>query len=228
MNTKASLSLLIALLPTTALGTNVAQPFDAVTFENVRETKAVVLVHADWGEYARCGPLHLVRLRGLTFARSDLSGGNADANEADTRADLVIDAKSVPEIQAYGFDHAFTVEPGEYEFRSFRIDSAPVGSDVIGYTNHGRTPQDRRPQSATFAVAAGEIIYIGRVRLRCAGAKESWKEPVEPVFTYPYDAQAVEWVQQRVHLAYPLLSIEEMKVRFVKTAAVGRPFRVMK
>ena len=197
-----------------AIAADVATPFSQAAYDSVAKDKAVVLVSANLARRWKCGAFENAQLQSLGFDRIGSEKATSD------KADILIEDGSWLSAKQGFTNVALIVEPGEYQFSSYKIKVAKSISQVGYYSGDRSTLMvDGKSKAGGFSVGTGEVIYIGHFALDCASAPMPWRY-------YPEDKAAFLKYLEAVAREYPGLPTQQAKFRLFETTLMGNPFRL--
>jgi len=124
------------------------------------KNSAVILLEINWGRRWGCAGVDNAQLQALTFSQ----GPGGPTLELTTPSRLFVDNRFIP--------YALIVEPGRYVLTGFDVKVARSMSDVGHLVWNDK-------DGGSFAVAAGEIVYIGHFGLDCTQEPIPWRYYVE-------------------------------------------------
>ncbi len=205
----------LSLLAINANATEIARPFTSSAYAEASTTKGVVLVSANWGRKWKCGRYENAQLKSLSFDKSGVPKEGAD-----TGADIVLEGSSFFADPPKFVNYAYIVEPGEYLLSAFSVKVAQSSSN-IGYFNATRSDliKDGKSKAGSFAVSAGEVIYIGHFFLDCAQDPMPWRY-------YPSDKGDFNQFLSGIKKEFDALDVEKVKFRLFETTTMGNPFEL--
>lgn len=171
---------------------------------------SVVTLGINWGRTWKCGSYENAQLQALTFRKAPLSADNPTTLDLKTPSKLFVDNKFLP--------YAFVVEPGEYILTGFDVKVARSVRDV-GHLkgDESNLLNDGKPTAGSFAVGAGEMVYIGHFGLDCGAEPFLWRYHLENRGEFD------RWVSQ-FRDKYPFASDLKSQFRLFATTTLGNPF----
>lgn len=209
---KIVLAVLLGSASVGLMASETTAPFSKTLYDMSADSKAVVLVSANWARRWKCGAFEYAQLQSLSFDLAASSKGPSD------KADLIIeDSSLLPASQSF-VNLAFIVEPGQYLLSAYKIKAVKSMSQV-GYFSGDRSTlvADGKSKAGSFTVAAGEVIYIGHFALDCAQAPMPWR-------FYPEDRPSFTKYLGVALRDNPGLPIEKAKFRLFETTLIGNAF----
>jgi hypothetical protein len=188
-------------------------PFSSTAYAEASSTKGVILVSANWGRKWKCGRFENAQLKSLSFDKSGTPKASADA-----KADLVLEDSSFFSAPPKFVNYAYIVEPGEYLLSAFSVKAAQSSSNV-GYFSATRSDliKEGKSKAGSFAVSAGEVVYIGHFFLDCAQDPTPWRY-------YPSDKGDFNQFLSGIKKEFDALDVEKVKFRLFETTTMGNPF----
>ena len=207
-----SVSLLPLLLPcVNATG----EELTAKNYENNKNTMGVVLVAVNWGRQWQCGKYENAQLESLEFERlADNDKAKHQPSVLALKSPSRIFVK--PEFKNYGF----LIEPGQYALADFSVKVAKSVRDV-GYINARKEELVKNgvAEGGSFAVGAGEVVYIGNFFLDCYQEPMPWR----------YYSQGKDGFGKHVaefKEEYQFLADKKVIFRLFKTQSFGKDYEL--
>jgi len=157
----------LLLLPAVAA----AEKLRERSYEQRAAEMGVVLLDVNWGRRWNCPGYENAQLVSLGFEKTSRASGD---NSKDT--EIRLQSPSRLSVDFAFLNYGFLVEPGAYAFTEWSVKTAKTMSDV-GYRKAGRNElvEDGLYLGGTFAVGAGEVIYIGNFFLDCYYSPIPWR-----------------------------------------------------
>jgi hypothetical protein len=167
-------TLLLAVAAVASVATAAPVPLAAKSYEKLRATHSVVVVHVNWGRYWKCGPYENAQLQRLAFRRLPEVGAPSVTEDWELKVPNRLTAK--PFFQPY----AYLVEPGTYALSGLRLKVAASTSDVrVADLDSTVLLPEGAPAGGTFTIGTGEVVYIGHFGLDCKGEPTPWRFYIE-------------------------------------------------
>jgi hypothetical protein len=178
------------------------------------KSKGYVVLSIFWKRYWACGGFENAQLRGFGFDHMPL-GKTTDESPADL---LIEGSRWYAELPPV--DYVLAVEPGEYALAGYLIKVARSASD-IRYWAAGRSQlyKDGKALGGTFAVRAGETVYIGHFGLACGPGPSLWRYYVE-------GREAFEQYKKAIKNQYQYLDVNAVQYRLFETSKLGEDYKL--
>jgi len=185
---------------------------DAVNTSN--QSKGVVLLAVRWDRRWNCGGFENAQLRVIAFDKLPT------AKTDDAAPDIVLDEAPLVMTKPVFENYAFQVEPGEYGLSRLEIKVAKSRSDV-GFFKAPRSKffKDGQSLGGTFAVSAGEAVYLGHFYLDCHQQPTLWRY-------YPEGRDGFNGYLASLKKIYPTLDIEKVVFRLFQTKEFGQDYKL--
>jgi hypothetical protein len=198
---------LIAILPVEA-----QVPLSEETFREAGSSKGTVIVQVNWGRYWKCGQYENAQLQRLAFRRL---GENA---ETPSGKDRELSPFSTLLAKRSFEPYVVLLEPGQYALSGFRLKVAASRSDVkVADVDSSKLIVDGKPLGGSFALAAGEVVYIGHFGLDCHGDPTLWR------FYIDGNQEFARYVDG-FHKRFPFAKDVAVTYRLFKTEHLGQPY----
>jgi hypothetical protein len=185
---------------------------DAVTSN---PSKGVLLLAVRWDRRWNCGGFENAQLRVIGFDKLPTTkAGDEIASDI-----LLNDAPLVMTKPVFD-NYAFLVEPGDYGLSRLEIKVAKSRSDV-GFFKVPRSKflKDGQSLGGSFAVGAGEVIYLGHFYLDCNQQPILWRY-------YPEGREGFNGYLASLKKMYPGLDAEKVAFRLLQTKEFGNDYKL--
>lgn len=198
--------MLIAALPVEA-----QVPLSEETFRESGSSKGTVILQVNWGRYWKCGPYENAQLQRLAFRRL---GENA---ESPSDKDWELSPPSTLLVKPSFEPYVMLLNPGQYALSGFRFKVAASRSDVkVADVDSSKLIVDGKPVGGSFALAAGEVVYIGHFGVDCHGEPTPWRYYIDGNQEF---ARYVDGFHKR----FPFAKDVAVTYRLFKTEHFGQP-----
>lgn len=185
---------------------------DAVNSTN--QSKGLILLAVRWDRRWNCAGFENAQLRVIAFDR--LPTTKAD----DAAPDILLDDAPLIMTKPVFENYAFQVDPGDYGLSRLEIKVAKSLSDV-GFFRVPRSKflSDGKSLGGTFAVNAGEAVYLGHFYLDCHQQPILWRY-------YPEGREGFNGYLVSLKKIYPVLDIEKVVFRLFQTKEFGQDYKL--
>jgi hypothetical protein len=202
----------LALVLIAALPVEAQVPLSEETFRESGSSKGTVILQVNWGRYWKCGPYENAQLQRLTFRRL---GENA---ESPSDKDWELSPSSTPLVKRSFEPYVVLLDPGQYALSGFRFKVAASRSDVkVVDVDSSKLIVDGKPVAGSFALAAGEVVYIGHFGVDCHGEPTPWR------FYIDGNQEFARYVDG-FHKRFPFAKDVAVTYRLFKTEHFGQPY----
>lgn len=194
--------------------TPVASEATSRAYVQERSSKGVVVLSVNWGRKWHCGGFENAELKEIFFDRLPT------AKKGDEIGDLVLKGPSGLYSKWEFIDYVFLAEPGEYALSYCSIRAVRSASEA-GYLRRSRNDliPSGRVRGGSFAVKAGEAVYIGQFSLPDTGEPRLWRY-------YPEGRKAFRDVITRVGRKYSFLDVDSVQFRLFQADMFGQPYEL--
>jgi hypothetical protein len=201
----------LALVLIAALPVEAQVPLSEGTFQEFRSSKGTVIIQVNWGRYWKCGPYENAQLQRLAFRRIGEGGAPSDKDwELSPSSTLLVK----PSFEPY----VVLLEPGQYALSGFRFKVAASRSDVkVVDVDSSKLIVDGKPVGGSFALAAGEVVYIGHFGVDCHGEPTPWR------FYIDGNQEFARYVEG-FHKRFPFAKDVAVTYRLFQTEQFGQPY----
>jgi hypothetical protein len=181
----------------------------------VNPSKGIILFAVRWDRRWNCGGFENAQLRAIGFDKLP-SAKTGD----DVAADVLLEDAPLIMTKPVFDNYAFLVEPGDYGLSRLEIKVAKSRSDV-GFFKIPRSKflKDGQSLGGTFAVAAGEVVYLGHFYLDCAQQPILWRY-------YPEGREAFNGYLASLKRSHPALETEKVVFRLLQTKEFGNDYKL--
>jgi hypothetical protein len=158
----------LALLAALPVGAQV--PLSEAAFRVSASSKGTVILQVNWGRYWKCGPYENAQLQRLAFRRLREHEGSPSTKDWELSPSSTLLAK--PSFEPY----VMLLEPGQYALSGVRLKLARSVSDVkVADVDSSKLIVDGKAVGGSFALAAGEVVYVGHFGVDCHGEPTLWR-----------------------------------------------------
>jgi hypothetical protein len=185
---------------------------DAVTSN---PSKGVLLLAVRWDRRWNCGGFENAQLRVIGFDKLPTTKAGDDI-----ASDILLDDAPLIMTKPVFDNYAFLVEPGDYGLSRLEIKVAKSRSDV-GFFKVLRSKflKDGQSLGGSFAVGAGEVIYLGHFYLDCNQQPILWRY-------YPEGREGFNGYLASLKKTYPALDAEKVAFRLFQTKEFGNDYKL--
>ena len=210
MTTATRLSLLLsAILAMNTATADDAKKLNAKRYANAAGQLGVIILEVNWGRQWNCDVYENAQIQKLEFS-------SFPANENEQHRVRLKTPSKLTSKDAY-VPIAMLVEPGTYALTGFDIKVARSATDVGHFIGTAaELIQDGEPVGGTFAIKAGEIVYLGHFSLDC-------DEGIMPWRYYLSDRNDFERYVARFREWYPFTADAPVEYRLFSTSTMGVP-----
>ena len=202
----------LALMLLAALPVEAQVPLSEETFRESGSSKGTVILQVNWGRYWKCGPYENAQLQRLAFRRL---GENA---ESPSGKDWELSPSSTLLVKPSFEPYVVLLEPGQYALSGFRFKVAVSRSDVkVADVDSSKLIVDGKAVGGSFALAAGEVVYIGHFGVDCNGEPTPWRFYIDENQEF---ARYVDGFRKR----FPFTKDVAVTYRLFKTEHFGQPY----
>ena len=201
------ITLFLASILASSSAVSATEALSAENYEKEGKSKAVVVLHVNWGRQWRCAGSENAQLQAIEFSK--MSGGEA-----------LVSLKTPSKLSARNafVPYVLLIEPGEYAISAFDVKVARSVSDV-GHLKGGNDNlfKDGKPIGGSFSAAAGEVVYVGHFGLDCAKEPIPWRYYVEG--REEFDAYVTGFRKE-----FPFLENKPVEFRLFSTEIFGQAY----
>ena len=171
------------------------------------ESKAVILIHVNWGRSWGCSGNENAQLQELSFKSTTVGDTKV---ELKTPSKLFVDDKFIP--------YTLLVTPGKYGLSNIDVKIArnkkKIEHLIIG---EAELFKSGNPDGGSFEVSGGEIAYLGHFGLDCTQEPIPWRYYVE-------GKEEFEGYVASVHKEFPFIQDKSISFKLFSTELFGKPY----
>jgi hypothetical protein len=204
----------VALLLLASLSAAAQVPLSEGAFRQSGSSKGTVILQVNWGRYWKCGPYENAQLQRLAFRHVGDSGDSS--SREDWELSPVSTLMTKPSFEPY----AVLLEPGQYALSGFRFKVASSLTNIkVADVDSSKLIVDGKSLGGSFAVSAGEVVYVGHFGVDCHGEPTPWRFYID-------GKEEFDRYVAGFHKRYPFMKDVPVTYRLFQTEHFGQPYNL--